>query len=31
MTGRVSYPVLLDFFWRHIDPTVKDNFTDHGD
>ena len=28
----VSYPVLLDFFWRHIDPTVKDRqFCDVGD
>ncbi len=27
----VSYPVLLDFFWRHIDPTVKDRqFCDVG-
>jgi peptide-methionine (S)-S-oxide reductase len=29
--ARVSYPVLLDFFWRHIDPTVKDRqFCDVG-
>ncbi|MBG6077899.1 peptide-methionine (S)-S-oxide reductase MsrA [Polaromonas sp. CG_9.11] len=29
--GVVSYPVLLDFFWRHIDPTVKDRqFCDVG-
>ena len=28
----VSYPVLLDFFWHHIDPTVKDRqFCDVGD
>lgn len=28
----VSYPVLLDFFWHHIDPTVKDRqFCDTGD
>ena len=27
----VSYPVLLDFFWHHIDPTVKDRqFCDVG-
>ncbi|MEO8014885.1 MAG: peptide-methionine (S)-S-oxide reductase MsrA [Polaromonas sp.] len=30
--GVVSYPVLLDFFWHHIDPTVKDRqFCDVGD
>ena len=29
--GVVSYPVLLDYFWRHIDPTVKDRqFCDVG-
>ncbi|TRZ92511.1 MAG: peptide-methionine (S)-S-oxide reductase [Rhodocyclaceae bacterium] len=28
---KVSYPQLLDYFWRHIDPTVKDQqFCDHG-
>jgi peptide-methionine (S)-S-oxide reductase len=28
---KVSYPQLLDHFWRHIDPTVKDRqFCDHG-
>ncbi|MCX7150921.1 MAG: peptide-methionine (S)-S-oxide reductase MsrA [Rhodocyclales bacterium] len=28
---KVSYPQLLDYFWRHIDPTVKDRqFCDHG-
>lgn len=29
--GVVSYATLLDFFWRHIDPTVKDRqFCDVG-
>ncbi len=29
---KVSYPQLVDYFWRHIDPTVKDRqFCDHGD
>jgi peptide-methionine (S)-S-oxide reductase len=29
---KVSYPQLLDYFWRHIDPTVKDRqFCDIGD
>jgi len=28
---KVSYPQLLDYFWRHIDPTVKDRqFCDTG-
>jgi peptide-methionine (S)-S-oxide reductase len=28
---KVSYPQLLDYFWRHIDPTVKDRqFCDIG-
>jgi peptide-methionine (S)-S-oxide reductase len=28
---RISYDQLLDFFWRHIDPTVKDRqFCDVG-
>lgn len=28
---KVSYAQLLDFFWRHVDPTVKDRqFCDHG-
>jgi peptide-methionine (S)-S-oxide reductase len=28
---KVSYPQLLDYFWRHIDPTVKDRqFCDAG-
>jgi peptide-methionine (S)-S-oxide reductase len=28
---RVSYPQLLDYFWRHIDPTVKNRqFCDVG-
>ncbi|OHC62250.1 MAG: peptide-methionine (S)-S-oxide reductase [Rhodocyclales bacterium GWA2_65_20] len=28
---KVSYAQLLDYFWRHIDPTVKDRqFCDHG-
>ncbi len=28
---KVSYPQLLDYFWRHIDPTVKDRqFCDVG-
>ncbi|MES2538530.1 MAG: peptide-methionine (S)-S-oxide reductase MsrA [Pseudomonadota bacterium] len=30
--AKVSYPALLDFFWRTIDPTVKDRqFCDTGD
>ena len=29
---QVSYQQLLDYFWRHIDPTVKDRqFCDAGD
>jgi peptide-methionine (S)-S-oxide reductase len=29
--GKVSYAQLVDFFWRHIDPTVKDRqFCDSG-
>jgi len=29
--ARVSYETLLDYFWRHIDPTVKDRqFCDVG-
>lgn len=29
--ARVSYQQLLDFFWRHHDPTVKNaQFCDHG-
>ena len=29
--ARVSYAQLVDFFWRHIDPTVKDKqFCDTG-
>ena len=28
---KVSYVQLLDYFWHHIDPTVKDQqFCDHG-
>lgn len=28
---KVSYPQLVDYFWRHIDPTVKDRqFCDIG-
>jgi peptide-methionine (S)-S-oxide reductase len=28
---KVSYPQLVDYFWRHIDPTVKDRqFCDAG-
>lgn len=28
---KVSFAQLLDYFWRHIDPTVKDQqFCDHG-
>jgi peptide-methionine (S)-S-oxide reductase len=28
---KVSYPQLVDYFWRHIDPTVKDRqFCDSG-
>ncbi|MDP3345651.1 MAG: peptide-methionine (S)-S-oxide reductase MsrA [Hydrogenophaga sp.] len=30
--ARVSYPQLVDYFWRQIDPTVKDRqFCDLGD
>jgi peptide-methionine (S)-S-oxide reductase len=30
-TARVSYPQLVEYFWRHIDPTVKDQqFCDIG-
>ena len=29
--AKVSYPQLVDYFWRHIDPTVKDRqFCDSG-
>lgn len=29
--AKVSYPQLVDYFWRHIDPTVKDRqFCDAG-
>ena len=29
--NKVSYPQLLNYFWHHIDPTVKDaQFCDHG-
>jgi peptide-methionine (S)-S-oxide reductase len=29
--ARVSYPQMLDHFWRNVDPTVKDSqFCDHG-
>jgi peptide-methionine (S)-S-oxide reductase len=29
--GKVSYAQLVDFFWKHIDPTVKDKqFCDSG-
>ncbi|BAL22513.1 peptide-methionine (S)-S-oxide reductase MsrA [Azoarcus sp. KH32C] len=29
--AKVSYPQLVDYFWHHIDPTVKDQqFCDHG-
>ncbi|MGB2904231.1 MAG: peptide-methionine (S)-S-oxide reductase MsrA, partial [Candidatus Dechloromonas phosphoritropha] len=29
---KVSYPQLVDYFWHHIDPTVKDRqFCDIGD
>ena len=29
--ARVSYPQLLDYYWRHIDPTAKNGqFCDHG-
>lgn len=29
--SKVSYAQLVEFFWRHIDPTVKDQqFCDHG-
>ncbi len=28
---KVSYPQLVEYFWRTIDPTVKDSqFCDHG-
>ena len=28
---KVSYAQLLDYFWHHVDPTVKDQqFCDHG-
>jgi peptide-methionine (S)-S-oxide reductase len=30
--SKVSYEQLLTFYWRHIDPTVKNaQFCDHGD
>lgn len=29
--AKLSYAQLLEYFWRHIDPTVKDQqFCDHG-
>lgn len=29
--AKVSYRELVEFFWRHVDPTVKDRqFCDHG-
>lgn len=29
--SKVSYAQLVEYFWRHIDPTVKDQqFCDHG-
>lgn len=29
--AKVSYPQLVEYFWRHIDPTVKNaQFCDHG-
>ncbi|MBK7687322.1 MAG: peptide-methionine (S)-S-oxide reductase MsrA [Rhodocyclaceae bacterium] len=29
--AKVSYSQLVEYFWRHIDPTVKDQqFCDHG-
>lgn len=29
--AKISYPQLVDYFWRHIDPTVKDRqFCDSG-
>ena len=29
--AKISYPQLLDYFWRHIDPTAKDRqFCDSG-
>ena len=30
--SKVSYPQLLNYFWHHIDPTVKNaQFCDHGE
>lgn len=30
--AKVSYAKLLDYFWHHVDPLVKDQqFCDHGD
>ena len=30
--AKVSYKELVEFFWRHVDPTVQDQqFCDHGD
>ena len=30
-TSKVTYAQLLDYFWHHIDPTVKDRqFCDYG-
>src|SRR5688572_26942517 len=30
--GKLSYEQLLDYFWRHVDPTVADRqFCDAGD
>lgn len=29
--SKISYRELVEFFWRHVDPTVKDQqFCDHG-
>ena len=29
--NKVSYPQLLNYYWRHVDPTVKDaQFCDEG-
>src|SRR5271169_1805839 len=30
--SKVTYAQLLDYYWRHVDPTVKDRqFCDHGE
>lgn len=30
-TSKLSYPQILDYFWRHVDPTRNDGqFCDHG-